>query len=118
MLQCLQSFAAAADQDSAVLAVEIDTRRLRSVLDGCRQLRAHSSDDVLHEFRDVCCQSVVHDDLRAAALYFSPSAAAVRPEPAFLMRRSAAGRTGCSVGGPISQFVKYCCPTAHRLPMR
>jgi len=32
------------------------------------------------------------------------------------MRRSAGGRAVVSVGGPIIQFVKYCCPIAHRFP--
>ena len=40
----------------------------------------------------------------------APSAPAVRPVPALLMRRSAGGRGACTGGGPISQFVKYCCP--------
>jgi len=44
------------------------------------------------------------------------SAAAVRPPPALFIRRSAGGRVVASTGGPIIQFVKYCCPIAQRFP--
>ena len=66
VLQRLQAFAAAADQHAAVLAFEIDARRLRRLFDRRRQRHAHGVDDALHERGDLLvrsrsrCVSFVH----------------------------------------------------------
>ena len=84
MLQGLQSFTATADENSAVLSFEVDASAFCGFLDIDCQRHAHRIDDVLYEPRDLWGQR--------SHRYECFSAPAVRPVPAFFIRRSAAGR--------------------------
>jgi hypothetical protein len=60
MLQGLQAFAAAADERTAVLALEVDPRRFRRLFDRGPELNAHRVDHALDKRRDLSRQSLVH----------------------------------------------------------
>src|SRR4029079_3244625 len=107
VLQRLQSFTATPHENSAVLSFEVDVRAFCRLLDIDGQRHPHCGDDVLDELRDLWGQCSHRQECF--------SAPAVRPLPAFFTRRSAAGRTVGTAGGPISQFVKYCCAIAQTL---
>ena len=104
VLQRLQAFAAAADENAAVLALEIDARAFRRLLDVAVSVTPMAFDDVSTN-SSICAFSRVsrHD----ATLSRAPLGAS---GPAFFSRRSAGGRTVLHNRRADQPVVKYCCP--------
>ena len=85
LLERLQRLALPAREHRPVVAVEVDADAVGFLFRRRREIEVHRVDDALDE---------VHNRSRVHRL--PPAATA-------------------TLGGPISQLVKYCCPIAHRL---